>query len=66
MLKLYSSDNSVCTQKVLMTLNEKALSFEIKKINLFNNFVSTNVIQVIIHHLNKLSPNSIDKIRTKN
>lgn len=37
MLKLYSSDNSVCTQKVLMTLNEKALSFEIKKINLFNN-----------------------------
>ena len=37
MLKLYSSDNSVCTQKVLMTLNEKAMSNEIKKINLYNN-----------------------------
>lgn len=37
MLKLYSSGNSVCTQKVLMTLKEKELSFEIQEINLFNN-----------------------------
>ena len=37
MLKLYSSGNSVCTQKVLMTLHEKGLSFETEEINLFRN-----------------------------
>ena len=37
MLKLYCSSNSVCTQKVLITLHEKELSFEIQEINLFRN-----------------------------
>lgn len=35
MLKLYKAGNSICTQKVLMTLDEKKLDFETQEINLF-------------------------------
>ena len=37
MLKLYKFGNSVCAQKVLMTLDEKGLDFETQDINLFKN-----------------------------
>ena len=37
MLKLYKFGNSICTQRVLMTLNEKGLDFDAQDINLFNN-----------------------------
>ena len=37
MLKLYQFGNSVCAQKVLMTLDEKGLDFETQDINLFKN-----------------------------
>jgi len=37
MLKLYKAGNSICTQKVLMTLDEKALEFDVHEINLFKN-----------------------------
>ena len=37
MLKLYKAGNSICTQKVLMTLNEKGLDFDVHEINLFKN-----------------------------
>ena len=37
MLKLYTARNSICTQKVLITLHEKQLSFDIHNINLFTN-----------------------------
>jgi len=37
MLKLYRSGNSICTQKVLMTLDEKGLAFGSQEVNLFKN-----------------------------
>ena len=37
MLKLYLSPNSICTQKVLITLDEKSLNYEPVMINLFTN-----------------------------
>jgi glutathione S-transferase len=37
MLKLYLSPNSICTQKVLITLDEKSLDYEPVIINLFTN-----------------------------
>lgn len=37
MLKLYQARNSICTQKVLITLAEKHLPFETQSIDLFNN-----------------------------
>ncbi|MBT3550010.1 MAG: glutathione S-transferase family protein [Rhodospirillaceae bacterium] len=37
MLKLYISPNSICTQKVLITLDEKSLDYEPVVINLFTN-----------------------------
>ena len=37
LIKLYKARNSICTQKVLITLAEKALSFETQDIDLFNN-----------------------------
>ena len=37
MLKLYKAGNSICTQKVLMTLDEKCLDFNVHEINLFKN-----------------------------
>ena len=37
MLKLYKAGNSICTQKVLLTLNEKHLDFRTHEINLFRN-----------------------------
>lgn len=37
MLKLYTARNSICTQKVLITLREKSLPFEIEPVNLFTN-----------------------------
>jgi glutathione S-transferase len=37
MLKLYKAGNSICTQKVLMTLDEKGLTFDTHNINLFKN-----------------------------
>ncbi len=37
MLKLYKAGNSICTQKVLMTLYEKGLDFDVQEINLFKN-----------------------------
>ena len=37
MLKLYKAGNSICSQKVLMTLDEKGIDFDIDEINLFNN-----------------------------
>ena len=37
MLKLYKAGNSICTQKVLMTLYEKGLDFGVDEINLFKN-----------------------------
>lgn len=37
MLKLYTAPNSICSQKVLITLDEKALEFEIEPVNLFTN-----------------------------
>ena len=37
MLKLYKAGNSICTQKVLIVLDEKGLDFETQEINLFKN-----------------------------
>jgi glutathione S-transferase len=37
MLKLYRAHNSICTQKVLLTLVEKGLDWESEYIDLFNN-----------------------------
>lgn len=37
MLTLYTAQNSICTQKVLITLAEKSLTFETRKVDLFNN-----------------------------
>ena len=37
MLKLYKSGNSICTQKVMITLREKGLEPEMHNINLFAN-----------------------------
>lgn len=37
MLKLYTAQNSICTQKVLITLAEKGLAYETLKIDLFKN-----------------------------
>ncbi|NQV55688.1 MAG: glutathione S-transferase family protein [Rhodospirillales bacterium] len=37
MLQLYLSPNSICTQKVLITLDEKKIDFEQKIVNLFAN-----------------------------
>jgi glutathione S-transferase len=37
MLTLYKAGNSICTQKVLITLAEKAVTFETVDINLFKN-----------------------------
>ncbi|MBI3434936.1 MAG: glutathione S-transferase N-terminal domain-containing protein, partial [Proteobacteria bacterium] len=37
MLILYTARNSICTQKVFITLHEKALPFEAKTIDLFKN-----------------------------
>ena len=37
MLKLYTARNSICTQKVFMTLDEKSLPFETELVNLFTN-----------------------------
>ncbi len=37
MLKLYTAQNSICTQKVLITLAEKGLSYETQKVDLFKN-----------------------------
>ena len=37
MLQLYTARNSICTQKVFITLHEKGLAWEQKIIDLFNN-----------------------------
>jgi glutathione S-transferase len=37
MLKLYKAGNSICTQKVLITLGEKGLTYETQDVDLFNN-----------------------------
>ena len=37
MLKLYTAENSICTQKVFIVLNEKRLMWESVYINLFDN-----------------------------
>lgn len=37
MLKLYTAQNSICTQKVLLTLAVKSLPYETQKIDLFRN-----------------------------
>lgn len=37
MLKLYQAGNSICTQKILITLAEKGLTCETRNIDLFNN-----------------------------
>jgi len=37
MLQLYTARNSICTQKVFVTLHEKKLDYEMKVINLFLN-----------------------------
>ena len=37
MLQLYTARNSICTQKVLITLAEKKLDWEQKIIDLFKN-----------------------------
>ena len=37
MLQLYTARNSICTQKVLITLDEKALDYETQTVNLFTN-----------------------------
>ncbi len=37
MLTLYTARNSICTQKVFMTLDEKNLDYDMKVINLFTN-----------------------------
>lgn len=37
MLKLYTANNSICTQKVLISLAEKGLAYEIRSIDLFRN-----------------------------
>ena len=37
MLKLYTARNSICTQKVFITLYEKGLEWEEVIIDLFNN-----------------------------
>ena len=37
MLKVYSFNNSICTQKVFITLAEKGLSYETQNVNLFAN-----------------------------
>ena len=37
MLKIYSYHNSICTQKVFITLAEKGLSYETKNVDLFTN-----------------------------
>ena len=37
MLRLYKAGNSICSQKVLMTLDEKGIDFDTYEINLFNN-----------------------------
>jgi glutathione S-transferase len=37
MLELYTARNSICTQKVLITLAEKGLDYEVRAIDLFSN-----------------------------
>src|SRR6202034_476331 len=37
MLKVYSSFNSICTQKVFITLAEKGLAYDTHNVNLFTN-----------------------------
>jgi glutathione S-transferase len=37
MLKLYAANNSICTQRVLIALAEKGLSFDTRNIDLFRN-----------------------------
>ena len=37
MLKLYTARNSICTQKVFITLHEKAIDYEMCGVNLFTN-----------------------------
>lgn len=37
MLKLYTARNSICTQKVFITLDEKSLEYETQNVNLFTN-----------------------------
>ncbi|MCZ6764613.1 MAG: glutathione S-transferase family protein [Alphaproteobacteria bacterium] len=37
MLKLYTARNSICTQKVFITLDEKSLAFDTEQVNLFTN-----------------------------
>ena len=37
MLKLYTANNSICTQKVLLSLAEKGLPYETRIIDLFTN-----------------------------
>lgn len=37
MLKLYTARNSICTQKVFVTLDEKSLDYEMQNVNLFTN-----------------------------
>jgi glutathione S-transferase len=37
MLELFTARNSICTQKVLITLAEKGLAYETREVNLFNN-----------------------------
>lgn len=37
MLQLFTARNSICTQKVFITLAEKTLDYEIKNVNLFTN-----------------------------
>ena len=36
-LKLYTARNSICTQKVFITLDEKSIAYEIESVNLFTN-----------------------------
>jgi glutathione S-transferase len=37
MLELYTARNSICTQKVFITLDEKSLPYEMRLVNLFTN-----------------------------
>jgi glutathione S-transferase len=37
MIELYTARNSICTQKVFITLDEKALPYEMRVVNLFTN-----------------------------
>ena len=37
MLKLYTARNSICTQKVFITLDEKSIPYEMQNVNLFTN-----------------------------